>query len=475
MFSGDILLNGALNGIDLRKDVVYSDNYNGIQTIRGKVHLLGNVLVRNHLDVNGRINGVKVGKMCASVYRPETHPQKPLVINGDVTFVAPVRLKVINNITFEELRLGTIRHDLPRQKVTGRLIVNNLVLNGMVNSLERRINNVYLQEIFESYLSKTIENQPVTAEIILQGDQQTVFNGDVLVHRNFYVENGILNGVDLARIDQEGLKVYGDQQYQGDIDFANVLIDGNLNAQWINGVNTDYLMRKNRKVNSFLEETTFTRSFAVVDNLNIVSGKRVAGVNIELMQNTAVQRNNGGHNSRQPQQNFTISGRKVFDSVIVDVIHTEKLNNVAFTKRNLLLRSDPQTITGTFSFAGNIYLNNSAIEEINGVSIGDFDRRIVKRSAVNVIETPVNFSSLNATKVEARALVDGVNISVFNTISETVQKLESLEKLSTSLVTNFDSFKRDLTERKMRRGVRENEQQFNNSTPITEVPNSTNP
>lgn len=449
---GDILLNGVLNGIDLRKDVLLS-KHNGIQTVHGQVRLLGNVLVRNHLDVNGRINGVKVGQMCARMYRepgPQSQTQSPrvqppLVINGDVTFVAPVRLQVLNNITFEELRQGTIRHDLPRQKVTGRLLVHHLVINGPQVSVERRINDVYLQEVFENYLSKTMENQPVTAEIILQGDRETVFGGDVLVHRNFYVENGILSGVDLARIDQHGLKVSGDQHYAGDVEFADVVIDAHLNAQWIDGVDTDYLMRKSRKVNSFLEETTFTRTLTVVDNLNIISGKRVAGVNIELMHNTAVQRDS----SQQPRpQNFTVSGRKTFDSVIVDVIHTEKLNDVAFTKRNLLLRTDPQTVTGSLTFAGDVHLNNSVIERVNGVNLGDFGRKIAKRSAVNVIETPVEFSSLNATTVEARALVDNVNISVFNTISETVSSLESLEKLSTSTVTKFDSFKRDLTEQK---------------------------
>ncbi len=465
---GDILLNGVLNGIDLRKDVLLS-KHNGIQTVHGQVRLLGNVLVRNHLDVNGRINGVKVGQMCTRMYRepgPQSQTQSPrvqppLVINGDVTFVAPVRLQVLNNITFEELRQGTIRHDLPRQKVTGRLLVHHLVINGPQVSVERRINDVYLQEVFENYLSKTMENQPVTAEIILQGDRETVFGGDVLVHRNFYVENGILSGVDLARIDQHGLKVSGDQHYAGDVEFADVVIDAHLNAQWIDGVDTDYLMRKSRKVNSFLEETTFTRTLTVVDNLNIISGKRVAGVNIELMQNTAVQRDS----SQQPRpQNFTVSGRKTFDSVIVDVIHTEKLNDVAFTKRNLLLRTDPQTVTGSLTFAGDVHLNNSVIERVNGVNLGDFGRKIAKRSAVNVIETPVEFSSLNATTVEARALVDNVNISVFNTISETVSSLESLEKLSTSTVTKFDSFKRDLTEQKAEKQRRALEQTTTTTT-----------
>src|SRR5699024_5746804 len=146
-----------------------------------------------------------------------------------VRMLAPLQVDVINNITHHELQMGTVRHDLKNQTITGRLILNTLVLNGPVQ-IYQQINNVKLENIVGHYLSKTIENQVVNAEIIIQGDHETTFVEDVVVHRNLLVENGIVGGVDLALIDQNALKVYGDQHFSGDLTFAaEVAIDLNLN------------------------------------------------------------------------------------------------------------------------------------------------------------------------------------------------------------------------------------------------------
>lgn len=434
-FLGNILLNGRLNNIDLRKDVIYS-TFNGIQTIRGNIRLLNNVVVHNNLDVNGRINGIRVGKMCATMFQPR--PSLPLVINGDVQILAPLRVDVINNITFNELRLNAIRHDRPKQLVTGRFFVNTLVLNGQVQ-LDERINNVNLQHIFENYLSKTMDNQVITAEIVLQSDHETVFADDVRVRHHFKIENGIVDGVDLAMIDQTGLKVYGDQHFLGNLEFAaDVVIDSNLNAQFINDVDTNQLMRKDRRVHSFLEETVFTRSLTVKDNLNIVSGKKVADVNLEVLQKSVVQRDSRG--------NYTVRGMKTFDSVTAEVIHTAKLSNVSFSKQNLLLRNaDTQTITGTINFGRDIVVKSIVAGDINGVAIEKLNREIVKKSAENIIETTVHFAKLNVATVEARGLIDKVNVSSLQVIGDTVKQLEKIEQFAATNQKRAESFQKNIS------------------------------
>ncbi|KAJ6223585.1 hypothetical protein RDWZM_002130, partial [Blomia tropicalis] len=427
---GGVILNGKLNDIDLRQDVVYS-NYNGIQTIRGKINILNKVQVRQNLDINGYINGIDVQRMCASIYRPE--PTKPLVVNGDVRIVEPIRFNVINNITYEELRTQTIRHDLPYQNVTGRMIVNTLILNNSTY-LSRHINGLNLQHIKRTYFSKS-KPQHIDADIVVQSDVQ--FIGDIDTRR-FWIENGIIGGINLSYIDQNSLKVYGDQNYYGNVDFVtDVDIQLDLNSRWLNGVDTEHFMRRDRRVHSFLEETIFTRNLTVVDNLNIINGKLISGVNVEMIHQNAVQRN--GH------RNYTVRGRKIFDSIEVENIHTEKLNTIPISKRSLLLRTDPQTITGKISFDGNVHLNTSVIESINRIKLNRFYDSIVRRNAKsNIIDSEVKFDSLNIGTVEARALIDNVNISVLNTISDTIKNLETLEQFSSVTRNDFDQFEKRL-------------------------------
>lgn len=426
----DIILNGKLNDIDLRKDVLYT-KYHGIQTFRGNVRLLGNVFVYGKFDVNGQINHVNVRQMCASAYVPK--PNEPLVINGNVRISVPARIDMINNISYSELRDQVIRHDVPQQTVTANLVMDTLVLNNHAQ-LRQTINNVYLEPIFRDYMSKT-KQQVINCDIVLQSDQ--VFTDEVVV-KNFFVETAIVDNVNLSLIDETALRVYGNQYYPGNIEFnADVIIDLNLNTKWINGVNTNYFMRKRTDRQTFLEEVSFTSDFTVRDSLIIVNHRQISGVDIGMMLQNAVQRDSA--------QNYTIRGVKTFDSMHVQTIHAKRnVSKVKITKQNLLLRTDKQTITGQISFVGNVVVNSSVVNEINNVKINEFYNGIAKKSAQNVIHSPVRFAALNVSKAEVRALIDNVDISIFNTIAHTVERLETLKNFSTRSQRQFESFQKQL-------------------------------
>jgi len=283
-------------------------------------------------------------------------------------------------------------------------------------------------------MSRTID-QRVTAPVVLLSDQQ--FTGDIVVRKEMMVESKIVDGVNLLKIDETSLKIFGEQHFYGNVVFeANVTIGFNLNTRWLNQVNTDYFMSKNTKVHTFFEETTFTRDLSVLNSMNIISGKRISGVNLEVMKITAVQRNSSNR--------VEIRGKKTFGSMIVDTMHAELLNNVAFSKRHLLLKSDQQTITGEISFAGNVVVNTTLVTTINDINIGNFNSLIVKRDADNLIESVVQFDSLKVAEVDARALIDNVNISIFNTISDTLKQLNTIQTFAHTNKRSFESFEKQL-------------------------------
>ena len=148
----------------------------------------------------------------------------------------------------------------------------------------------------------------------------------------------------------------------------------------------------------------------------------------------------------QPDKNFTIYGKKIFDNVVVNVIHTEKLNNVKISKRHLLLKTENQIVTGRLAFKGDVKINNLIVNEINQLPFNAFSQNLVLKSKpVNTIETKVNFRLVDAGHVKAHGLVDNIDISVLNQISENVGFLKKMENNTVQYRTEFESFEQKLS------------------------------
>ncbi|OTF72514.1 hypothetical protein BLA29_004087, partial [Euroglyphus maynei] len=106
---GNIVLNGRLNEIDLRQDVVLSSNNTGAQKIKGNIRFINNVTVMKDLNVKGLINRIDIDYFCGQVYKPSYEANKPLVINGNVDFWGPVQFTLINGLRYDDLNVRALR------------------------------------------------------------------------------------------------------------------------------------------------------------------------------------------------------------------------------------------------------------------------------------------------------------------------------------------------------------------------------
>lgn len=432
LYSGYIQSSFNINKINIQNDLLYSKPTNVMQKIYGQIKLLGNLTVTDRLDINGFLNGIQINQMCSRVYRPSFN--KPVVIKGDVQILSPARFEQINGIPYTELQMNSLRHNLPNQRVYGKKIIEKLYLNGPTQ-LNKYINNLNLNYIFLNYMSLT-RNQDVEANIIFHSNQ--LMAGDVFVKDNFYIENGVVGGFDIIKFDKRVLRVYGDQQYEGNINFvADVDIDLDLNLQWINGINSNYLMHKKRKTNIFQEEVVFTQNLNVRNGAHIVSGRRISGLDINGLTNYTVQRNSG--------RNYTIYGTKTFDAVHVYYIHTKPLNRVPFSRENLMLKNYDQVVRGEKYFNGDIVINSSVVANtINQVPINDLNNRMVKRTQNNIVKAKVRVHDLNVNSVKVNALIDNIDISLLNTITKRVSVMKNLEREVKNAKDQFDLFEKNL-------------------------------
>lgn len=414
---GNILLNGRLNEIDLRNDIVRKDSSAGIQKIRGEVRFNDNVLIEKDLDVNGSINSIDVNYFCSRIYRPWLMDNNTFIINGNVDFNAPIEFTTINQMPFEELSMNALRHDLNDQQVFGRKIIHKLILNGptMING---RINQLDIDHIFNHYLSIT-KDQEIEANFVLKNVR---FEDDVHVDR-IESKSDIINGININIINGTALRRYGDQIYTGNIYFnGNVDCDLDLNVQWINGIGTNHFMQKKRTQNTFSEEIVFTQDLNVKNSINIVNGKRISDVYVNRILKDAVQQD-------RSDKNYTIYGRKVFDQIDVFILHTRPLNNVTFSRENLFLKKFDQIINGKTRLVGKVFVNNTMlVDKINGINPNDLQRRLVKKSRENIIQTKVRVKELIVNDAQARSYIDNVNISVLNRFADTMDYLKQLDQ-----------------------------------------------
>lgn len=438
--AGDILFNGKLNGIDLARDVVLANAY-GPQTLRGNINVAtpgggGGVLIEQNFDVNGYVNDVDVNNLCSSMFRVDRHRGRPLTIVGNVSMLAPVKIEVINDITYHELAHGTLRYDRAEQSLVGKKMIDRLVINGPL-VVRRHVNNLNLENIFSYYLSIT-RPQDIDVDIVLNADQQVA--GDWVVQREMIVEEGVISGVNIPAIDRYALRLYGDQQYNGTIHIqAPVRLDLHLNARWINGHETNRWMSRRRSVNIFEEETIFTESINIRHVANLVANRKLGEVDVNQMFRYAVLRTGG--------RNYTINGAKSLRNVEVMMLHTRPINKVTFSRENLLLRDFDQQITAPLVIEQDVIVNNTLIAtKINDIEPNALVRRLVTKTGANVVHGPVRIKKLIVNVTEVHGLIDGIDISLLNKLTSRVEAMKRAERQAASTRDHFETVQSKTTE-----------------------------
>lgn len=422
-----------MNRMNIENDLIHNTNpsANVMQTFKGKMIIKGNLTIMQQLDLHGSLNGIQIHRMCSQIYRPMAN--RSLMVRGNVRVLAPMRVNSINGIPLQELNNRALRHGIPNQRVSGKKIIQRLILNGP-STLRQYMNDVNLNYIFENYMSLT-RHQDVDANIVLQN---TILDGDAIVDRDMLLDSGVISGLDIERYHSQVLRIYGDQQYEGNINFvSDVNLDLGLNAHWINGFSSVKLMNK-KQTNNFQEEISFSQNLNVANNVNIVSGRRIAGVDMNSLVKYAVLKHTG--------QNYTIHGTKTFDAIEVFKIHTKPLNNVRFSRENLLLKDYDQVVDGEKHFNGDVVANSSIIlTTINQVPVNELNQRMVKRTAKNnLIRSKIRVRDLNVNTVSVNGLIDNIDITVLNQISNRVATMKNLQREVKNAKSKFELFEQNL-------------------------------
>ncbi|KAF7491352.1 hypothetical protein SSS_04903 [Sarcoptes scabiei] len=428
---GNILLNGRLNGLDPRKDIVLRD-HSGIQTIRGQIRFANDVVVRNDFDVNGRINDIDIQNLCRRAYRKDLKRKEPLIINGDVDFRDDIEFSTINEMSFDELSTKTIRRNIDDQRISGKKIIDHLVLDGPTTVMNL-INDLDLRYVFQNYLSIT-KDQDVEANFVLKNVR---FENDIFIDR-IISESNLINGIDFEQIDRNSLRESGEQIYEGNIHFEQPIdIVWNLNVDWINGIRFENLLNKRRSINTFQDEIVFTENLNVKNSMNILRGKRISNIHFDRLYRDVITKNS--------DRNLTIYGEKIFDHIEMHILHTKPLNNVTISRENLLLKRFDQTVYGTTRFVKDLIINKTLIvDRINQIQINELRKRLVRKSSRNIIKTKVKVKSLIVKDARINSFIDNVNISILNEFAHRAWYLRDLDQRLSWIRKDFDLFRSNL-------------------------------
>ena len=430
LMAGIINITETVNGVDvseLEANAVYKGKH---EIISGTVRLTGNVSSSQSVTVGKLIDGVNITELMETAVRLS----KPQNISGNKVFVNDVEFNkpittpgLINNINLTAIDDNSMKKT-GDQRVTGEKVFEKTVfiqrnlVNGTINGVnleefERQVvtkqgNEVIIGDL-EFLSNVACETLSVEGkfdglklnEIMLTfGDQiihgNIVFQGDVTVRKNVTV-GGLINVVNLTKLDSEMMRITGNQNVWGELVFKNGFhANGSIHVSGlVNGVDISELSARAVRL----------------DGSGIINGKKT------FMQNVDVHRN---VNFKDWVNSLNIT------NLFTDVMSKSK--DQVITGRKVFASEEGIRVTGGL-VAGDIGVGGL----IDGVNITALDIQAVKLSGDQDLYGEYIF--LNRTNfndgIQVNGLLNGINISSDVMLTRGDQKITGTKSFN-ELVVN---------------------------------------
>ena len=407
------LVTSHLNGIDMSNDLVLINSTRpqmiaGRKTFRS-VTVQGNLNVKS-LEVAGKINGIGFHDLIHNTLLYDA----PQLVTGlkhfdHVTVPKDSNLEVttLNEYNLKELVSDAVLIDVP-QSITG---------NKVFKSPEVRFSDLRFHSLFDGVSDAEMRgnwllqgvDQDIRGDLVFAdapGHQRRRDSPTVVVKGNLIISNGTVNGIDLRALDNDIVKVNEPAVVEGPVTFkGRVVADGEVAvAGRVQGVklSQEAVLRTSRPTGPIriFGYKTFKKNVLVKGDLKI--NGYVDGVLVSELCNNAV-RVNGDQEIRAPVtikgslsalMNLTTGGR-------VDGVNVQGLSNMC-----VMRSSAEQVVRGKKHFKTLILSAASLVRgKFGGVDLQQLHNDYMSLSRDQVVTTPLVF--MNGAKFASEVIVAG--------------------------------------------------------------------
>ncbi|XP_065071330.1 uncharacterized protein LOC135696002 isoform X2 [Rhopilema esculentum] len=447
LMAGIINITGTVNGVDVSKleaNAVYKGKN---ETISGTVRLTGNVSSSQSVTVGKLIDGVNITELMETAVRlskPQNISGNKIFVN-DVEFDKPITTPgLINNINLTAIDDNSMKKT-GDQRVTGKKVFEKTVfiqrnlVNGTINGVnleefERQVVTKQGSEVIigdlEFLSNVTCEMLSVEGKfdglnlndlMLTFGDQiihgNKVFQGDVTVRKNVTV-GGLINGVNLTKLDSEMMRITGNQNVWGELVFKNGFhANGSIHVSgFVNGVDISELSARAVRL----------------DGLGIINGKKTFMQNVDVHGSVdfkdrvnSLNMTNLFTDVMSKSKDQVITGRKVFASekgirvtggLVAEDIGVGGLVdgvNVTALDQQAVKLSDDQDLFGEYLFLNRTNFNDGI--QVNGLLNGiNISSDVMLTRGDQKITGTKSFKELVVNgSIEITGKIDGVDVSEF--------------------------------------------------------------
>lgn len=403
----NISVNGKVNGYIIPSDFV---TLNTAQNITGTKTFTRGITVQGRpsagiISVSTTVNGIDISELPRDVvYREENQ-----TVFGTVTFTGNVTInesvtvgKLVDGVNITNLALTAVRLS-KRQNITGKKVfTNDIEFKGPVTS-PGLINRVNLRELDSNSLKKT-GTQYVSGT--------KIFEKNIKVAGN--INKGTINGISLADFKKRVVTKEGSETIDGVITFAKNLSFENLSVGGrIDTVKVNELMltSEDQEVKGY---KTFKGGMKVIKGID-VAGK-INGVNLTELDRD-VMRVNGDQNITGTlifEKGFTVNGSIDIKGLVNGV-------DISELKTRAVSIDEENEITGRKIFLKNVTVDGDVEfkKPLNGLNVTEFLSNIVQKSKAQVIRAEKTFASpsgvrvasLKARDINVSGLIDNVDLT----------------------------------------------------------------
>ena len=380
---------GKISGIDFDSFVSRVVTLNSSQDIRSNINFIAPVNFGSHVDI-GLLNDLNVSLHASRVIRVDENDNRPIRVTGKKVIKGNLILRnrdlkvngLVDGVNLTRMAENAFFLSQPNRMLSPLTVEGNVSMDKLFLGKMSRLDGVNLDDLV--YL-----NRPGVVDLDM------IFEEDVKIQGNLFVDTGIVNGCDMTklfddavRLDVKKAVIRGKTilevlNIQGNLDVNGTVNELNLKEAYKNAVKT-FEAQVITSPMHFMDEVT-------VDNLIITAP--INDVNFNVLLRDAVRKD-------VPSQ--VIAGKKEFFNDIVVAGDTAtffsvnvqgKINGVNVTdlRSNSLYLNGDQTIRGVKKFSGPVTFQKSILV---GGKIG---------SGENLIRIPQDLVLLNNT--------EGVHIS----------------------------------------------------------------
>lgn len=355
--------------------------------------LVGNVMIQK-LYTNGLFNFINATELDRNSIKLSGEQFTEAELIFDTNDQIDVNVIEIQR-TFNELSSNDLIRIDESLEINGNVIVNSAMVNDLVIDGEVNgngiINGISLNEFDKIRLSRTL-NQDITSMYHIEN---VVINNDI--------DATYVNGIDISDLRKHMNHITNIPDYlsSNDVKVSNLMIDGNLLVQTINGHDFNSIrdnvvwLNQPNIVNAELQflDAVEVRQGVIVNNLN--------GEIFEDFVNGIVLKSD---------ENVEFTGRKVFQNELhVDQdIQIGTLNGISM--ENIWTKNLPIQLTGTVNVVGDLFVENVNLQGyVNSVHWREIDDNYQfddVRSA-HVLKSNVRFS--NPTNIDHLRIQHGLN------------------------------------------------------------------